>query len=153
MKLDLLAFAAHPDDAELGCMGTLLKHLEAGLKVGVVDLTRGELGTRGTAESRAEEAAASTQIAGLHVRDNLELADGFFRADRESLLKIVTSIRTYQPDIVLANAITDRHPDHGRGAHIVSEACFLAGLAQIKTHNNKGIEQAAWRPKTVYHYL
>ena len=153
MKLHLLAFAAHPDDAELSCMGTLLKHMEAGQQVGNVDLTQGELGTRGTPEIRAAEAAEATRIAGLTVRDNLGLADGFFRGDRDSLLKIVAAIRTYQPDVVLANAIQDRHPDHGRGAQVVAEACFLSGLKQIKTTGPAGAEQPAWRPRQVYHYI
>lgn len=153
MKLDILAFASHPDDAELGCSGTLIAHKQAGKKVGVADLTAGELGTRGTPEIRAEESAAATNIMGLHVRVNLQLADGFFRSDRESLAKVITVLRSYQPEIVLMNAIHDRHPDHGRGSALVSEGCFLAGLKQIKTHTAAGEEQAAWRPKAVYHYI
>jgi len=153
MKLDILAFASHPDDVELGCSGTLIAHAQAGKKTGVADITAGELGTRGTPEIRAQEAAAATEILGLQVRVNLNLPDGFFRSDRESLLAVVKVIRTYQPEMVLMNAIHDRHPDHGRGSSLVSEGCFLAGLKQIKTQNEVGEEQAAWRPKTVYHYI
>ena len=153
MKLDLLAFAAHPDDSELGCSGTLIAHIQAGKKVGVADLTRGELGTRGTPETRRQEAALAAEIIGLHARVNLGLADGFFRVDRDQLLAVVKVIRTFQPEIVLANAIQDRHPDHGRGANLVSEACFLSGLKQINTLGDAGEEQQAWRPKAVYHYI
>ena len=153
MKLDLLAFAAHPDDSELGCSGTLIAHIQAGKKVGVADLTRGELGTRGTPETRRQEAALAAEIIGLHARVNLGLADGFFRVDRDQLLAVVKVIRTFQPEIVLANAIQDRHPDHGRGANLVSEACFLSGLKQINTLGDAGEEQQACRPKAVYHYI
>ena len=153
MKLDILAFASHPDDAELGCSGTLIAHAYMGHKVGIVDLTAGELGTRGTPEIRAQESAASTEILGLQVRVNLGLPDGFFRSDRECLIAVVKVLRTYQPEIVLMNAIHDRHPDHGRGSDLVREACFLAGLKQIKTLTIDGEEQSAWRPKTVYHYI
>ncbi|PIQ20784.1 MAG: bacillithiol biosynthesis deacetylase BshB1 [Cytophagales bacterium CG18_big_fil_WC_8_21_14_2_50_42_9] len=153
MKLDILAFASHPDDVELGCSGTLIAHALAGKKTGVADITAGELGTRGTPEIRAQEADAATEILGLQVRVNLGLPDGFFRSDRESLLAVVQVIRTYQPEIVLMNAIHDRHPDHGRGSDLVSEACFLAGLKQIKTQQEAGEEQMAWRPKNVYHYI
>ena len=127
MKLDILAFASHPDDVELGCSGTLIAHALAGKKTGVADITAGELGTRGTPEIRAQEAEAATEILGLQVRVNIGLPDGFFRPDRESLLAVVKVIRTYQPEIVLMNAIHDRHPDHGRGSDLVTEACFLAG--------------------------
>ena len=153
MKLDVLAFASHPDDIELGCSGTLVAHVQAGKKVGVADLTAGELGTRGTPEIRAQESAAATAIMGLHVRVNLGLADGFFRVDQESLMAVVKVLRTYQPEIVLMNAIRDRHPDHGRGSSLVSEACFLSGLKQIKTQQENGEEQEAWRPQVVYHYI
>jgi len=153
MKLDILAFASHPDDVELGCSGTLIAHAQAGKKTGVADITLGELGTRGTPEIRAREAEAATAILGLQVRVNLGLPDGFFRSDRESLLAVVNVIRNYQPEIVLMNAIHDRHPDHGRGSNLVSEGCFLAGLKQIRTQNEAGEEQMAWRPKTVYHYI
>lgn len=153
MKLDLLAFASHPDDTELGCSGTLIAHIHAGKKVGVADLTRGELGTRGTPETRRLEAAEAAKVIGLHARVNLGLADGFFRADREQLLAVVKVLRTFQPEIVLMNAIHDRHPDHGRGGALVAEACFLSGLRQIKTLGDEGEEQDAWRPKTMYHYI
>ncbi len=126
MKLDILAFASHPDDAELGCVGTLLAHKAQGKKVGIVDLTRGELGTRGTPETRARESEASTQILGLDARENLGLADGFFRNDEAHQRKVIAALRKYRPEIVLMNAIYDRHPDHGRGSQLVSESCFLA---------------------------
>ncbi len=153
MKLDVLAFASHPDDAELGCVGTLLAHQALGKKVGVVDLTRGELGTRGTAATRAQESADSTSILGLDARENLEMADGFFQNNREHQLLVIAAIRKYQPEIVLLNALHDRHPDHGRGSKLVSEACFLSGLRQIGTTSQAGEEQEAWRPKAVYHYI
>ncbi|HWZ21556.1 MAG TPA: bacillithiol biosynthesis deacetylase BshB1 [Cytophagaceae bacterium] len=147
MKLDILALASHPDDAELACSGTLLAHIALGKKVGIVDLTRGELGTRGTPETRAQEAAEASKILGISVRENLGLADGFFQNDEKSLLEIVKAIRKYQPEIVLANAIDDRHPDHGMGGAVATRACFLAGLVKIETG------QTPWRPKNVYHYI
>ncbi|WP_026464488.1 bacillithiol biosynthesis deacetylase BshB1 [Adhaeribacter aquaticus] len=153
MKLDILAFAAHPDDIELGCAGTLISHIKLGKKVGVVDLTKGELGTRGTPEIRLQESEAATKLLGIHARVNLGLADGFFRSDKESLLQVVKVIRTFQPEIVIMNAIHDRHPDHGRGSDLVREACFLAGLKQIKTQEETGADQEAWRPKNMYHYI
>ena len=128
MKLDLLVFAAHPDDAELGCSGTILKYIAAGKKVGIVDLTRGELGTRGTAQTRDAETAESTRILGLHVRENLGMRDGFFQNNEEHQLKIIQMIRKYTPEIVLSNALHDRHPDHGKGGDLVNDAFFLAGL-------------------------
>ncbi|MDQ4139258.1 MAG: bacillithiol biosynthesis deacetylase BshB1 [Bacteroidota bacterium] len=152
MKLDILAFSSHPDDIELSCAGTLIAHVQAGKKVGIVDLTKGELGTRGTPEIREAEATAATALMGLQVRENLGFADGFFRNDRDHQLEVVKMLRRYQPEIVIANAITDRHPDHGRGSILVSESCFLAGLKQIKTEDNNGA-QVAWRPKAVYHYI
>jgi bacillithiol biosynthesis deacetylase BshB1 len=152
MKVDILAFAAHPDDVEISCSGTLIKHIEAGHKVGIVDLTRGELGTRGTAQIRAKEAAAATAMMGISIRENLGLEDGFFEVSSENKLKIVQQIRRFKPTIVMANAITDRHPDHGRASKLVSDACFLAGLIKVKTTYD-GIEQEAWRPKVVYHYI
>lgn len=153
MKLDILAFAAHPDDIELACSGTLISHIQKGYKVGIADLTQGELGTRGTPEIRAQESEASSKIMGLHVRVNLGLADGFFRLERDQLLEVVKVLRKYKPEIVLMNAIEDRHPDHGRGSSLVSEACFLAGLKQISTTDEAGNNQEAWRPQTVYHYI
>lgn len=152
MKLDILAFAAHPDDVELSCSGTLIKHIKMGYKVGICDLTRGELGTRGSAELRKIEADKATKIIGNSVRENLGFADGFFSNDKEHQLKIIEIIRKYQPEIVLCNAINDRHPDHPRASNIVSEACFYSGLTKIETSNN-GVKQNAWRPKNVYHYI
>ncbi len=153
MKLDILVIAAHPDDAELGCGGTIAKHTSSGLKVGILDLTRGELGTRGTIQTREQEAKAASTILGIQVRENLSLADGFFKNDKESQLAVVQKIRTYQPDIILANAIRDRHPDHGKGAELAADACFLAGLTKIETKDAAGKVQQAWRPKNVYHYI
>lgn len=147
MKLDILVLAAHPDDAELGCGGTILKHIAAGKKVGVVDLTRGELGTRGTIETRAKEAADSAKIMGLSARENLGLRDGFFRNEREDQLEVVKAIRKFQPEIVLGNAVYDRHPDHGRASELIFESCFLAGLTKIDT------DQRPWKPKALYHYI
>lgn len=150
-KLDILAFAAHPDDVELACAGTIIKHVQAGCKVGVIDLTTGDLGTRGTSEIRLTESAISAEIMGLTVRENLKLPDGFFDESKENLLKVVEAIRRHRPDIILANAVNDRHPDHGRGSSLVSRACFLSGLAKIET----GVDgnQERWRPKVVYHYI
>jgi bacillithiol biosynthesis deacetylase BshB1 len=153
MKLDILAFASHPDDVELGCAGTIIAHIAAGKKVGIIDLTEGELGTRGTPQIRLEEAEAAASIMGVEVRDNLALADGFFQNDREHQLKVIQKIRQYRPEIVIANAIHDRHPDHGRGSQLVSESCFKAGLRMIKTTDAQGEQQEAWRPRAVYHYI
>ena len=152
MKLDILAFGAHPDDVELSCAGTLLSQIKKGNTVGLIDLTRGELGTRGTAEIRDKEAAASAEKMGAKVRENLNLGDGFFQHTNENILKCVEMIRKYQPDIVLANALEDRHPDHGKGAKLVAEACFFAGLQKIETVHN-GKKQEKWRPKNIYHYI
>lgn len=152
LKLDILAFAAHPDDAELSCSGTLMAHIAQGKKAGIVDLTRGELGTRGTVEIRAKEAAASAAIQQLHARENLGLPDGFLKNEEEHLLPLIKAIRKYQPEIVLCNAIDDRHPDHGLSAQLEERACFLAGLAKIETIEN-GVVQQAWRPKQVFHYI
>lgn len=152
MKLDILAIGAHPDDVELSCAGVIAKEVSNGKKVGVLDLTRGELGTRGTPEIRAQEAAAAAKIMGLSARENLGLADGFFENNKESQLKIIEIIRKYKPEIVFCNAIDDRHIDHGRGSKLASDACFLSGLKQIKTTHN-GEEQEHWRPKNVYHYI
>lgn len=151
-KLNLLCFAAHPDDVELACSGTVLKHLELGYKVGIVDLTQGELGTRGSAQLRAVEAANASKILGVSVRDNLGFADGFFVKNRDSLLKVIEKIRQYQPDIILCNAELDRHIDHGKAADLIHEATFLSGLIKIETYHN-GASQNAWRPKQVYHYI
>lgn len=152
MKLHILAIAAHPDDVELSCAGTLLKHGSLGYQCGILDLTCGELGTRGSGELRLQEAAAAAEILGIKVRDNLKMADGFFRNDEVHQLQIIQKIRYYQPDIVLCNAVSDRHPDHGRAAQLVSEACFYSGLRRVSTQWN-GQEQKEWRPKAVYHYI
>ena len=152
MKLDILVIAVHPDDAELACSGTVLKQIEQGYKVGVVDLTRGELGTRGSAELRDQEAKDSAKVLGLHVRENLGLADGFFQNSKEEQYAIIKAIRKYQPDVVLGNAIDDRHPDHGRAGKLIFDACFLSGLTKVKT-SLEGQEQEVWRPKQLYHYI
>ena len=153
MKLDILAIAAHPDDAELGCGGTIAKHTSLGYKVGIVDLTRGELGTRGTPETRQKEASDSAKILGVSVRENLGLPDGFFQNNAESQLAVIRAIRTYQPRIILANAVYDRHIDHGKGASLAYDASFLSGLVRIETVNAEGKKQAPWRPEAVYHYV
>jgi N-acetylglucosamine malate deacetylase 1 len=152
MKLDILAFGAHPDDVELGCAGTILKEVALGKKVGIVDLTRGELGTRGSAEIRDKEAADAAAILGVSVRENLAFRDGFFVNDEAHQLEIIKMIRKYQPEIVLCNAVDDRHIDHSKGSQLVSDACFLSGLIRIATSLD-GKEQKAWRPKVVYHYI
>lgn len=152
MTVDILAFGAHPDDVEISCAGTLLKHIDAGCKVGIIDLTRGELGTRGSAELRMVEAERSRQMLGVSARENLAMADGFFANDPANKLRIVEMVRKYRPRIVLANAVHDRHPDHGRAAQLVSDACFLAGLAKVQTAMD-GVQQEAWRPEAVYHYI
>ena len=152
MKLDILAFGAHPDDVELGCSGTIAKEISLGKKVGIVDLTRGELGTRGSVEIRNSESAKASAILGVIARENLDVRDGFFLNDEAHQLKIIEMIRKYKPEIVLCNAIQDRHIDHGKGSKLVSDACFLQGLIQIKTELN-GVQQEAWRPKIVYHYI
>lgn len=152
MKLDILAFGAHPDDVELGCGGTIAKEIALGKKVGIVDLTRGELGTRGSVEIRDQEAKNAAEILGVVVRENLNMRDGFFVNDEQHQLQVIKMIRKYQPEIVLCNAIQDRHIDHGKGSALVSDACFLSGLIKIETVLN-GEVQKQWRPKLVYHYL
>ena len=152
MKLDILAFGAHPDDVELGCGGTIAKEIALGKKVGIIDLTRGELGTRGSVEIRNRESANAAKILGVSVRENLNMRDGFFVNDESHQLEIIKMIRKYRPEIVLCNAIDDRHIDHGKGSELVSDACFLSGLMKIKTEY-RGEEQEAWRPKLVYHYI
>lgn len=147
IKLDILVFAAHPDDVELACSGTVLKHISLGYKVGIVDLTEGELGTRGSAQIRSEESKASSEILGIHARENLGFKDGFFEIDDVHLLKVVSVIRKYQPEIILANAKDDRHPDHKRAGDLVSRANFLSGLMKIED------EQPAWRAKSIYRYV
>ncbi|MBA4145016.1 MAG: bacillithiol biosynthesis deacetylase BshB1 [Cytophaga sp.] len=153
MKLDILVLAAHPDDTELGCGGTVASHVAKGYKAGIVDLTRGELGTRGTVQTRDQEATDSARILGVSARENLNLPDGFFQNTRDHQLAVVKAIRKYQPEIILANAVYDRHPDHGKGADLAYDASFLAGLVKIETHDEHGKPQAAWRPKVVYHYI
>lgn len=150
--IDILAIGAHPDDVELACSGTLLHHAAQGLSFAIVDLTAGELGTRGTAETRAVEAAEAAQILGAKERLNLGLKDGFFLPDEESLRKLIEAIRYFKPRIVLANAIEDRHPDHGKGADFISRACFLSGLPKIET-TFRGQKQEAYRPSAVYHFI
>ncbi|PWH82719.1 bacillithiol biosynthesis deacetylase BshB1 [Algibacter marinivivus] len=152
MKLDILAIGAHPDDVELGCGGTIAKEVAQGKKVGVIDLTRGELGTRGTAETRDEEAFNAGKILGVSLRTNLGFSDGFFINDKEHQLAIIKMIRKYQPEIVLCNAIDDRHIDHGKGSKLVSDSCFLSGLMKIETKDEDTV-QSPWRPKQVYHYI
>ena len=152
MKLDILAFGAHPDDVELSCGATLAKEISLGKKVGIIDLTQGELGTRGTAKIRLEEARNAAEILGVEIRENLKLADGFFENNKESQLLVIEVLRAYQPDIVICNAIDDRHIDHPKGSKLVSDACFLSGLRQIETQRN-GVVQEVWRPKQIYHYI
>ena len=152
IKLDILAFGAHPDDVELGCSGTIAKEISLGKKVGIIDLTRGELGTRGSAEIRDNEAAKAAEVLGISTRENLGFRDGFFANDEKHQLEIIKMIRKYQPEVVLCNAIHDRHIDHGKGSKLVSDACFLSGLRKIETEQN-GENQQAWRPKVVYHYI
>ncbi|MEY4133675.1 MAG: bacillithiol biosynthesis deacetylase BshB1 [Saprospiraceae bacterium] len=153
MKIDLLAIGVHPDDVELSCSGTLLRHLDRGRSVGLLDLTRGELGTRGTAEIRDREATDAARLMGASFRKNLGMADGFFRNDKEHLLPIIQAIREHRPEIVLANAVKDRHSDHGRAAQLTLDACFYAGLAKIETFGEDGHPQERWRPRAVYHYI
>jgi bacillithiol biosynthesis deacetylase BshB1 len=152
MKADILAFGVHPDDVELGCAGTLIAAVAQGKTVAVIDLTRGELGTRGTAETRDAEAADAAKAMGVHARENLQMADGFFQNDETNVRKVITAIRKYQPEIVLCNAPEDRHPDHGRSSKLVSDAAFLSGLRKIKTENNNEVQQE-WRPNYVFHYI
>ncbi|MUU78396.1 bacillithiol biosynthesis deacetylase BshB1 [Winogradskyella endarachnes] len=152
MKLDILAIGAHPDDVELSCGGTLAKEVANGKKVGIVDLTRGELGTRGTAETRDVEASNAAKILGVHARTNLRFADGFFVNDKTHQLELIKSIRYYRPEIIICNAIDDRHIDHPKGSQLVSDACFLSGLKKIETIYKNEIQEP-WRPKVVYHYI
>jgi len=153
MKLNILAFAAHPDDIELSCAGTLAKHAEMGENVGIIDLTEGEMGTRGTPKMRLEEASKSAEVLGLRIRENLGFADAFFKNDLAHQTEIVKKIRQYKPDTVLANAISDRHPDHARASNLISESVFLAGLKKFETVDDNGNAQEAYRPSKVYHYI
>ncbi|RYZ53655.1 MAG: bacillithiol biosynthesis deacetylase BshB1 [Chitinophagaceae bacterium] len=153
MKLDILAIGSHPDDVELGCSGTLINEVRRGKKVGIVDLTQGELGTRGTIETRYQEAAAAAKVIGLSVRENLKMRDGFFRNDEEHQKQLIQVIRKYKPEIVIGNILEDRHPDHGRAGWLIYDACFLSGLRQIKTLDENGQEQEKWRPKMLLQYI
>jgi bacillithiol biosynthesis deacetylase BshB1 len=153
MKLDVLAIGVHPDDVELGCSGTLIKEVKRGKKAGVIDLTQGELGTRGTIETRFQEAEEAAKIMGVSVRQNLKMRDGFFQNDEAHQLQLIQAIRKYQPEIIIGNILEDRHPDHGRAGQLIYDACFLSGLKQLKTRDEEGREQEKWRPKQLLHYL
>lgn len=150
--LHILAIAVHPDDVELGCSGTLIKHAQKGQRIGILDLTRGELGTRGTAEIRLQEATQAAKVIGVSIRENAGMADGFFRNDQAHQLQLISYIRKYRPALVIANALEDRHPDHGRAGRLIADACFLAGLRKVETSLD-GTAQKAWRPKRVLHML
>ncbi|MES1214335.1 MAG: bacillithiol biosynthesis deacetylase BshB1 [Bacteroidota bacterium] len=152
-KLDILAIGVHPDDVELGCSGTLINEIKLGKKVGIVDLTQGELGTRGTIETRYKEAANAANIIGAESRENLKMRDGFFRNDEEHQLKLIQAIRKYQPEIIIGNILRDRHPDHGRAGHLITDASFLSGLAKIETKDENGKTQQKWRPKYFLQYM
>lgn len=152
MKLDILAVGSHPDDVELSCAGTIAKEVDRGKKVGILDLTRGEMGTRGTAQIRDEEANEAARILGVEIRENLEFSDALFENNAAHKLEVIKVLRKYQPEVVLCNAVDDRHIDHGKGARLVSEACFLSGLRKLETRIN-GTVQDAWRPKHVFHYI
>lgn len=153
MKLDILAIGVHPDDVELSCSGTLINEIRRGKKAGVIDLTQGELGTRGSIETRYKEAADAAMIMGIHVRENLKMRDGFFQNNEEHQLKLISIIRKYQPSIVLGNALHDRHPDHGRAGKLIADSCYLAGLSKIETKDENGKQQERWRPTYVLHYI
>jgi len=152
-KLDLLAIGVHPDDVELGCSGTIIKEIKNGKKVGVLDLTQGELGSRGTIDTRYEEAAKAAMIMGVVVRENLKMRDGFFKNDEEHQRKLIVAIRKYQPEIIITNSLSDRHPDHGRAARLTADSCFLSGLRKLETKNEQGNDQEPWRPKYLFHYI
>lgn len=153
MKLDILAIGVHPDDVELSCSGTLINEIKRGKKVGILDLTQGELGTRGTVETRYQEAANAAMIMGVQLRENLKLRDGFFRNDEASQMKLITALRKYQPNIVIGNVLHDRHPDHGRAGNMIAECCFLSGLTKIETKDENGKSQERWKPAYVLHYI
>ncbi len=152
-KVDILAIGVHPDDIELSASGTLLRHISQGKTVGLVDMTRGELGTRGSAELRDKESAASAQMMGAKFRVNLRMADGFFTTSKENLIKIIEVIRAARPEVILLNAKDDRHPDHGRSAKLQADACFYSGLMKIETFDSEGNSQERWRPRAFYHYV
>ena len=151
-KLHILAIGVHPDDVELSCAGTLINHINKGQAVGILDLTRGELGTRGTPELRIAESLSSAALMGVSVRENANMADGFFRNDEEHQRKLIKYIRKYQPEIVIANALEDRHPDHGRAGRLIADACFLSGLRKIETDLDEKVQEA-WRPKRIFHII
>lgn len=153
MKLDILAIGVHPDDVELGCSGTIINEIKKGKRVGVLDLTQGELGSRGSIEIRSAEAAKAAKIMGVHIRENLKMKDGFFKNDEEHQRKLIVALRKYQPEIVITNALSDRHPDHGRAAKLTTDSCFLSGLRKVETKDEKGTNQDPWRPKYVFHYI
>lgn len=153
MKLDVLAIGVHPDDVELCCAGTLVKEIQSGKKAGILDLTQGELGTRGTIETRYEEAANAAEIMGVLIRENLKMRDGFFRNDEDHQLRLIKVLRKYQPEIVLGNVLDDRHPDHGRAGRLIKNTCFLSGLAKIETTDDDGNPQEKWRPKYFFQYM
>ena len=153
MKLDILAIGVHPDDVELCCSGTLINEIRLGKKVGIVDLTQGELGTRGTIETRYKEAANAAIIIGASIRENLKMRDGFFRNDEENQLKLIRAIRKYQPEIIIGNVLHDRHPDHGRAGNMIAECCFLSGLSKIETRDEKDDLQSRWKPSYLLHYI
>lgn len=153
MKLDILAIGVHPDDVELGCSGVLINEIKNGKKAGIIDLTQGELGTRGTIATRYDEAARASAIIGAQVRENLKMRDGFFKNDEEHQLKLIAAIRKYRPEVVFANILNDRHPDHGRAGKLIADACFLSGLVKIETKDDDGKMQEKWRPKIILHYL
>lgn len=153
MKLDILAIGVHPDDVELGCSGTLINEIKRGKKAGILDLTQGELGTRGTIETRYQEAADAAMIIGVSVRENLKMRDGFFKNDEEHQLQLIQAIRKYQPEIIIGNILSDRHPDHGRAGNLINTASFLSGLSKIETKDTDGKPQEKWRPKYVLQYL
>lgn len=153
MKLDILAIGSHPDDVELGCSGTLISEIKRGKKVGIIDLTEGELGTRGTVETRYQEAAEAARVMGIEIRENMKMRDGFFKNDEQHQLQLVTILRKYKPDIVIGNILEDRHPDHGRAGWLIYDSCFLSGLAQVKTFDENNEEQQKWRPKMLLHYI
>lgn len=154
MKIDILAFGAHPDDVELSCGGTIFKEIQNGKTVGIIDLTKGELGTRGSAEIRKKEADKAAKILGVEFRENMNFLDGFIVNDKAHQLEIIKVLRKYQPEIVLCNAVDDRHTDHGKASQLVSDACFLSGLVKIETNSDvSNTSQAPWRPKSIYHYI
>ncbi|MFM1857407.1 MAG: bacillithiol biosynthesis deacetylase BshB1 [Bacteroidota bacterium] len=153
MQVDILAIGVHPDDVELSCSGTLINEIKAGKKVAIVDLTEGELGTRGSIQTRYQEAAEAAIIMGVQARENLKMRDGFFKNDESHQLQLIKTIRKYQPSIVLANALQDRHPDHGRASQLITDSCFLSGLQKIETKDESGVSQKKWRPAYVFHYI